>query len=469
MEGNDGLVLVIDDEPAVAHVLQAFLTRAGLQVETAASAEAAKVRLRQKEFDVIVVDILLPGQSGIEFLKTMRELGVEAAVVMITGEPSLESAVHALQEGAYDFLVKPVQRDHLVHTVRRGIEKHRLQQEKRRLEEENRAYQRELEAQNQSLEEKVKERTQELSDYIAQLHQMQQVLLQSEKLASLGQLTAGLAHELNNPLAFARSNLSRIKEYSEIVMRFLNAAREGMATLEKSSDRAAQELAVSLQARALELDLDYILADCKAIVRESIEGVDRAVAIVRDLHRFSHPEEETEEECDLNEILETALTLTSPLLKNHARIFREYGNLPRILCLPQLLGQVFVNLLLNAHQALDGAGEIKIRTYAEDGQAVAEIQDNGRGIPLEILPRIFDPFFTTKDPGQGTGLGLSISYGIIQRHQGTIEAHSRPGEGMTFIIRLPLAKTGSRTAKPAGLWFCSEKQFPLGSPPSSTY
>ena len=459
METSRGRVLVIDDEPAVARVLQAFLSKAGFAVETAASAEEAEERLAREEFEVIVADILLPGRSGIEFLKMMRGMGIEAPVVMITGDPSLESAIHAIQEGAYDFLVKPVQPDHLVHTVARGAEKSRLQREKRRLEEENRIYQRELESQNLSLEEKVQERTRELSDYIEELHRMQRLLIQSEKLASLGQLTAGMAHEINNPLAFAKSNLGRIKEYSEVVTRFLGAARAGIKALGKSSDLPARELAASLEAEAQDLDLDYILADCETIVRETTEGVERAVAIVRDLRQFSHPCAEEEQECDLHEILEATLTLTMPALKDRAQVIREYGDLPKIMGSPRLLSQVFINLLLNAGQALAGPGWIRVRTSRQGNQVAVAIQDNGRGIAPEILPRIFDPFFTTKEPGQGTGLGLSISYGIVREHQGAIEAQSEPGQGATFTVRLPIHRL-SVSAQPPSAFLADSNPYP---------
>jgi len=438
MEGSKGKVLVIDDEPAVARLLGTFLDRAGFSALSAASAEEAEGLLEREEFDVIVADILLPGRSGLDFLKLVREMELETPVVLITGEPTLEAAIHAVQAGAYDFLVKPIQWGHLVQTVARGVEKNKWLREKRRLLEENRAYQRELEAQNVSLEAAVAERTRELSDYIEQLHRLQGLLVNSEKLASLGQLTAGIAHEINNPLAFVKSNLGRMREYAHLVLEFLQPLPAALAKLEHSPDPAAAAMAASFLARAREVDVDYILQDCAVIQGETEQGVDRVVGIIRDLRQFSHPHPDEERQCDLNEILESALNLTRPELIARAQVIREYGRLPRIWASPRQLGQVFINLILNAGQALNGQGRIRVRTFQEGDRVAAEIQDNGPGIPPEILPKIFDPFFTTKEVGQGTGLGLSISYGIIQQHHGTIEAKSEPGQGATFTVSLPL-------------------------------
>ena len=438
MEATRGRVLVIDDEPAVARLLRTFFERAGFAAVSAASAEEAEEVLRREEFDVMVADILLPGRSGLEFLKLLRELGLETPVVLITGEPSLESAVQAVQAGAYDFLVKPIQWGHLVQTVARGAEKNKLLREKRRLEEENRAYQRELETQNSSLEAAVAERTRELSDYLEQLGRLQGILVRSEKLASLGQLTAGIAHEINNPLAFVKSNLGRLREYSKAVLGVLQPWRAALTELESSPDPAAAALAASFLARTREADVDYILQDCGVIIRETEQGVDRVAAIVRDLRQFSQPQAEAERECDLNEIMESSLNLTRSELHQGVQVLRDYGRLPRIWSSPRQLGQVFINLILNAGQALNGQGRIQVRTFQEGDRVAAEIQDNGPGIPPEILPKIFDPFFTTKEVGQGTGLGLSISYGIIQQHHGTIEAKSHPGHGATFTVSLPI-------------------------------
>jgi two-component system, NtrC family, sensor kinase len=440
MNETKGRALVIDDEPALTRVLQAFLERAGFATTSAGSAEEAEGRLAREEFDVIITDILLPGRSGLAFLKVVRELGLPTPVVLITGEPSVEAAIEAVQAGAYDFLVKPIERGHLIQTVARGVEKSRLLKAKQSLEEENRAYQRELEAQNQSLEAAVAERTGELSDYIEQLHQLQGELVRTEKLASLGQLTAGIAHEINNPLAFVKSNLGRLKEYSRTVLGFLQSLGDGMAKLKQVLDPAATALAASFEAQAENADLDFIFKDCGVILRETEEGVDRVAAIVRDLRRFSYPNPEEERDCELNEILESALNLTLPGLQPRVELIRDYGQLPKFRGSPLLLNQVFVNLILNAGQAVAGPGSIRVRTYRQDGHVVAEIQDSGPGIKPEVLPKIFDPFFTTKEVGQGTGLGLSISYGIIQQHHGTIEAKSDPGHGATFTVSLPLSQ-----------------------------
>jgi signal transduction histidine kinase len=255
---------------------------------------------------------------------------------------------------------------------------------------------------NKTLEARVDERTRELRDTQAQL-------VQSEKMRSLGQLVAGVAHELNNPIGFVHANLQLLDEY---VGRLLQP------DLDPEKRRKTQE------------------AIAKLLLR-SREGTERVKQIVQDLRTFSRTDQAELQQVDLADEIERTLALIEGRLKG-IQVERDYGELPPVRCYAGQLNQVFLNLLMNACDALDGKGTIRIRTRREGEGVVLEFEDDGPGMPPEVLSRIFEPFFTTKPVGKGTGLGLSLSHGIVARHGGTMEVASRPGEGARFTIRLPL-------------------------------
>jgi two-component system NtrC family sensor kinase len=255
---------------------------------------------------------------------------------------------------------------------------------------------------NKTLEARVEERTHELRDTQAQL-------VQSEKMRSLGQLVAGVAHELNNPIGFVHANLQLLDEY---VTRLLQP------DLEPEKRRRTQEAISKLLGR-------------------SREGTERVKRIVQDLRTFSRTDQAELQQVQLNDEIDRTLALIEPRLKG-IELVRDYGELPPVRCFAGQLNQVFLNLLMNACDALDGRGTIRIRTRAEAPGVVLSFEDDGPGMPPEVLSRIFEPFFTTKAVGKGTGLGLSLSHGIVARHGGQMEVDSRPGEGARFTIRLPL-------------------------------
>lgn len=257
-------------------------------------------------------------------------------------------------------------------------------------------------------------------------------LLQSEKLASIGQLAAGVAHELNNPLGFVISNLGTLDTY----LRDLMAVVDAGAALLDEAQRA--RLAPVCAAH----DFDYVRGDAFTLIAESREGLDRLRRIVQDLKTFSRPGDSEWREADLNQGLESTLNIVWNELKYKCTVHRDLGELPPVRCRIAQLNQVFLNLLVNAGQAIAERGEITLRTRAAGESVTIEISDTGCGISPEHRQRIFDPFFTTKPVGQGTGLGLSLAYGIIRAHQGRIEVDSTPGQGSTFRIVLPLAPAG---------------------------
>lgn len=265
------------------------------------------------------------------------------------------------------------------------------------------------------------------------LKEAQAQLMQSEKMASIGQLAAGVAHEINNPVGYVNSNLRSLKGYVEDLLMLLQRYEALEETLPDSADKLA------LAALREKLDIPFLTQDLNDLIRESLEGIDRVKQIVRDLKDFSHVDEATWEWADLHHGINSTLNIVHNELKYKAEVIKEFGDIPQIYCLPSQLNQVFMNLLVNAGHAIGEQGTIHIRTgVLKDDQVWIEIEDSGSGIPPDQLKRIFEPFFTTKEVGKGTGLGLSLAYGIIEKHQGSIEVKSEVGRGTRFRIQLPV-------------------------------
>ncbi len=286
-----------------------------------------------------------------------------------------------------------------------------------------------LVALNRDLEHKVEERTAELEAALGELRDTQSHLVHQEKMASLGQLVAGVAHEINNPVNFIQGNLHVLREYAQA----LAAALAGQEMLARD---AAPELRASL-ARVREAhDVDAVLADLDSAFEGCEEGVKRTMAIVRDLRLFSHASADEVSLVDVNEAIDSSLTLLRGRLSG-VRITRDYGELPPVECLAGQLNQVWMNLLSNAADAIESEGEITVRTRAEGGLVSVEVEDDGVGIAPDRIERIFEPFYTTKGVGQGTGIGLSMCHRIVSAHNGTILVEPGQDGGARFILTLP--------------------------------
>ncbi|WP_276314004.1 nitric oxide-sensing protein NosP [Billgrantia antri] len=274
---------------------------------------------------------------------------------------------------------------------------------------------------------------------IGKLEEAHNQLLQSEKLASIGQLAAGVAHEINNPIGFVNSNLNTLRQYIEDLLRLVDVYEAVEPSLTPEASGQIAQLKV-------ELELDYLREDVGALIAESIDGTARVRRIVQDLRDFSRTGAADWQFADLHQGLESTLNVAANEIKYKASVVREYGQLPAVECVPAQLNQVFLNLLVNAAQAIEERGTITLRTGCEGDRVWLAFADDGAGIPTELQSRIFDPFFTTKPVGQGTGLGLSLSYGIVQKHGGQIEVDSRPGEGTTFTLWLPVRRPPEENA-----------------------
>ncbi|HOI50791.1 MAG TPA: ATP-binding protein [Azonexus sp.] len=265
----------------------------------------------------------------------------------------------------------------------------------------------------------------ELTALLHKVEEAQQQLLQSEKMAAIGQLAAGVAHEINNPIGFVNSNLSSLKHYVEQLLSVIAAYEGGNAEAIGAARRAA--------------DLDFLREDLPALLAESQEGLGRVTRIVQDLKDFSRVDQTERQHADLNAAMQSTLNVVRNELKYKADVILELGEIPEVDCVPAQINQVFMNLLVNAAQAIQEHGRITVRSGVAGERVWFEVEDTGRGMSDAVRQRIFEPFFTTKPVGKGTGLGLSISYDIIvKKHRGYIDVDSEPGKGSRFRIWLPI-------------------------------
>jgi two-component system, NtrC family, sensor kinase len=401
-------LLVCDDSAAHRRILQSMLgpTYEFLLVD---SGEEALLRAPAFAPDLIISDLIMGGIDGYEVI---RRAHVEPAlrhvpIILVTSKTDDDSRMAGLEVGADDYLFKPVRKRELVARVTSLL---RLRQATLELE----------------------QRTAELEEANRILQKAQADLVRSEKLASLGQLVAGIAHELNNPLNYIYGNTAFLADYSTALLRLIEQLA-GMPDL-----TPAQAEAVAAWKR--DADYDYVREDIGKIVDGVRIGAERAAEIVRGLRTFARVEAGVIEleSVDLAKLADMALTVLRHELRDRIKVHRDYKPMPLCRCDGGRVTHVLMNLFMNAIQAIDGPGDIRVVLEAQGSEAVFTVSDTGCGMNAEVRARIFDPFFTTKPVGKGTGLGLSISYGIVEQHHGRIEVVSEPGRGASFTVRLPL-------------------------------
>jgi signal transduction histidine kinase len=385
-----------------------------------------------------LAEVLSSARQRMEFIAmvemTMVALFSFALGTYLTrGLSKLQQASQHIAAGELSFRVDIQGSDELAETARSFNEMSRQLEEGHSRRERAEA---ELARHQEHLEQLVLQRTAELTDANVSLretnHQLADAhsqLLESERMSAIGQLAAGVAHEINNPVAFVNTNMGSLDNYLQQLLNLIELSERFDAELPES---ARQELA----AMRRKMDLEYLKTDAATLIAENRNGLARVTKIVQDLRDFASLGETEWHPYDLHRGLESTLNLIQGRMAN-AHVVKEYGNIPEVECLPSEINRVFMNLLLNAAQAILGQGIITIRTGVQDDGVYVSIIDSGCGIPPENLSRVFDPFFTAKPIGQGTGLGLSLAYGIVQRHHGRIEAESKPGEGSTFRVWLP--------------------------------
>ena len=288
----------------------------------------------------------------------------------------------------------------------------------------------------------IQSKNSKLQETLKSLKESQNQILQSEKMASIGQLAAGVAHEINNPTGFVSSNLKSLADYQDdlqtLVRQYRGLAQAAKESVASGNPASLASLVSGILSLEKEVDIDFILDDMPALIQESREGADRIKKIVIDLKDFAHPGEDEIRDTDVNANIDATLNIVWNEIKYKATVSKNYASIPRIQCYPQQLNQVFMNILVNAAQAIDGSGHIDITTRDLGPEIEIVFSDSGNGILPEHIDRVFDPFFTTKPVGKGTGLGLNVAYNIVRKHHGTIEAKSGAGEGTTFTIRIPV-------------------------------
>jgi len=420
-------ILIVDDSQSDLEFLAGMLRERGFEPRPVASGKLALRAARADPPDLILLDVRMPEMDGFElcgYLKADEALK-DIPIIFITALTATEDKVKAFSLGAVDYVSKPFQAEEILSRVSTHLS--------------IRNYQRTLSLQNTNLEHLVAERTDELEKAHSLSRAMDRRMLQQDKLASLGQLAAGVAHEINNPMGYIVSNLSVLAGYADDLIQFFLLVQSIVSmTGTEEGKRAVAEAAEKIE-------ISYILEDIRKLIAESIEGSERVKRIVLDLKDFSRSDEAQWMETDLNQCVKSTVNVVRNEIKYVADLELHLGEIPVIVCNPQQINQVITNLLVNAVHAIDGHGRISVYTASEGNQVVLTIVDTGRGIPVEIRNRIFDPFFTTKEIGKGTGLGLSISYDIVERHGGEIGFESEPGTGTSFTVRLPVNGPGSKT------------------------
>lgn len=394
---NKFTILVVDDSRLQRALLTDTLNESGYHVIVAEDGEEGLKILKEQKVDLIISDVEMPKLDGMEFCRTVKhdEKLKDIYFIMFTVREDTKDKIEGLNIGADDYITKSTFETELIARVNAG-------------------------ARIKKLEEGLRE---------AQFH-----LFQSDKMASVGQLAAGVAHEINNPIGFISSNLRTLEKYVGKMTDFIRSQLEIMESMN------VQEAIAAVSQKQNDLNLNYIVNDVKDLIKDSLDGADRVKRIVQDLKSFSHVDETEYKLSDINAGLESAINIAMNELKYRAALKKEYGNIPLTMCNPGQLNQVFLNLLVNAAHAIEKQGEISVKTWNNDGYIHAAISDTGCGITEENIKRIFEPFFTTKEVGKGTGLGLSIAYDIIKKHKGEIKVESTPGKGTTFTIKIPVVE-----------------------------
>jgi len=487
-------ILYVEDNPVNMALVKRLLVGAGYEVlEAGNGGEGIKVA-KEEGPALIIMDINLPDMGGHEASTKIK--GMEALkdipIVALTANVLPGDRERSLTAGCDGYISKPVDIKSFVPEV----EKYLKGKVENVSEEEESAYLREysrslvdsleskveeLKGLNEGLEKRVAERTRELETSNAKLEERnrelrekqkiigesqreqeelisemwkqkvelektldnlgrtQGQLLHSEKMASIGQLAAGVAHEINNPIGFIASNVGILGDYMEDLKGLITLYEKGCKEI-CADNEGLSVFYKEIVAYKEEIDYRFIMGDTEKIVDETREGTERVVKIIEDLKNFSHVDQAEKKHMDINLGIESTLSIVNNELKYKAKLVKEYGDIPLVECFPQQINQVFMNLLVNASQAIKEQGEIRVKTSIEGEKVVVRISDTGNGIAPEVMNRIFDPFFTTKPVGKGTGLGLSISYEIIKKHGGHIGVESEVGKGTTFSVELPARK-----------------------------
>jgi len=436
-------LILIEDSPEDAELLVRALRRAGFEPasERVTSAHSLRLALGRGPWHLVLSDYNLGTFTGLDALAIVKESGQDLPFILVSGVVGEGVAVGAMKAGAHDYVMKD-NLARLAPAVRRELAEAEVRRQRRKAEEDlRRSY--------LDLERRVLDRTRELSEANARAreefeerHRLQEdrnrmfsQLLKGQKLQAIGQLAAGVAHEINNPVGWILSNLGTIEQYFQTLAGLLEKA-EAVACSEETRESRRESIAKLRE----EAEADFLLRDFASAASDSKDGAIRIRDIVANLKSFAHPDEREPEETDLISLLEGTIKLSASELKYKAEVVREFSPLPKVTCRPGEIEQVFINLLVNAAQAILERGRITVSAAQEGAEVVVRVRDTGTGIPPELRKRLFEPFFTTKPVGKGTGLGLHVAYKIVRAHGGKIEVDSEVGRGTVVTVRLPLSR-----------------------------
>jgi two-component system, NtrC family, sensor kinase len=455
-------VLLVEDSPTQAEQLTWLLQEEDFTVTTVGDAEQGLQQLEQEAFDLVLTDLMLPGLSGFDLCRQIKAQPRwrDLAVVVLTSQADPINVLRGLEAGADGFMTKDREPGEIIGRLRRALNRPPRSGEAARvvfldcqfqisadreqllnvllaafedmvhLNQQYHGTLHQLRTLNTQLQETVHSEQQAL----ARLKQAQSQLVQAEKLSSLGQMVAGIVHEINNPLALVSNNVFVLQRDAQALHDLVALYREGDATLAAH----LPELGQRIGAYSAEIDLPYTLANLAGLLARSSEGLRRIQQIIKGLREFARLDTSGWKEVNMNDGIAFILDLfQSRAAQQGVKMQADLGRLPTILCQPANLNQVLFNLVANALEACPTGEQVTVRTRpVQDGLEI-QVVDSGRGIDPAIRERIFDPFFTTKPPGKGPGLGLSISHSIVQDHGGRITFTSAPGRGSSFTVFLP--------------------------------
>lgn len=418
-------ILIVDDRPENLIALESLLEAPGRVIVRAGSGEEALERMLEYEFSLVLMDVQMPEMDGFETVELIRgfERTRYVPVIFVTAISKEQKHIFKGYEvGAVDYLFKPIDPIVLKSKVAVFLE---LDSKKKEL---------------RSALETIETQHHELEKTYADLKTTQSQLLQQEKMASVGQLAAGVAHEINNPTGFIMSNLTSLRKYAGRLLEFVTMQSEALDLVEGNDGKLAGKLISEVREKRRALKIDRVVEDMGRLIDESYDGAERVKKIVENLKSFSRLDEAESKMTDINAALENTISIAWNEIKYKAVVKREYGDIPHTCCHSGGLNQVFLNLLINAAQAIDKEGIITVKSWQEGESIFVSIGDTGCGIPEEVRQRIFEPFFTTKEVGKGTGLGLSIVYDIVKKGDGRISVESEEGKGSIFTVEIPLVE-----------------------------